>query len=157
MAPDLLDALIALHSVQDGDTLTVACTPRQPIRLRIRLADIDAPERDEGLFHESREQLAELVRGSPLRVEPAAIQRGGWDGYNRLIAYVWVREMLVQEMLVVLGRAVVYCPRGPNQHTQRLEKAQEIARKNELGVWLYPSHRLTDVYHRRKHKPFNRR
>ena len=67
-------------SVHDGDTLTVLIDHRQ---VRVRLTDIDAPERGQPFGTRSRESLSDLCFG-----KTAALDVRGQDRYQRTLAQV---------------------------------------------------------------------
>lgn len=66
--------------VMDGDTLMVL---RQEHKIKIRLANIDAPEKDQPFGKESRDSLWELVGRKEVSVETKAVDR-----YGRIVALV---------------------------------------------------------------------
>lgn len=58
------------------------------------------------------------------------------DRYGRLLAYVFVDGMLLQETLVREGLARVAYVKEPNtKYLEELEKAQEKAKNESLGIW----------------------
>jgi endonuclease YncB( thermonuclease family) len=69
--------------VADGDTVTVL--DGNKVQHKIRLAGIDAPEKDQPFGQRSKQSLSNAVIGKPVRVE--------WskqDRYGRLVGKVWV-------------------------------------------------------------------
>ncbi len=66
--------------VMDGDTILVL---RDGHKTKIRLANIDAPEKDQPFGKESRDSLLELVDRKEVRVETKAVDR-----YGRIVALV---------------------------------------------------------------------
>src|SRR5580765_269094 len=69
-------------AIQDGDTLTVRDQDRT--EYRIRLAAIDAPERGQALYADSKQSLTELAFQKSVVVEHYKRDR-----YGRLIGKVW--------------------------------------------------------------------
>lgn len=58
------------------------------------------------------------------------------DHYNRLLAYVWADDILINELLVEEGLAIKAYIKAPNtRHLDRIEKAQEKAKANKTNVW----------------------
>lgn len=58
------------------------------------------------------------------------------DRYGRLLAYVFVDGMLLQETLVREGLARVAYVKEPNtKYLEELKKAQEKAKNESLGIW----------------------
>src|ERR1035437_8096284 len=73
-------------SVHDGDTLTVLVGKQQ---VKVRLAEIDAPELRQPFGQRSRQSLAELCFQQPARVEMTAgdgdgggVGQGEWPGMD---------------------------------------------------------------------------
>jgi len=80
-APNVLEARVV--GVADGDTVTVLDSNK--VQHKIRLAGIDAPEKDQPFGQRSKQSLSNAVMGKPVRVE--------WkkqDRYGRLVGKVWV-------------------------------------------------------------------
>jgi len=69
--------------VADGDTLTVLDSNKE--RYRIRLTEIDAPEKRQPFGNASRKKLRDLVSGKEVRVEFEK-----YDRYGRIVGKVWV-------------------------------------------------------------------
>jgi endonuclease YncB( thermonuclease family) len=66
--------------VVDGDTLDVIV---QKKRIRVRILDIDAPERDQPIGHRSRQSLIPLCSGEAAQVDGEKHDRNG-----RMLAHV---------------------------------------------------------------------
>ncbi len=75
--------------IADGDTITVLV---DRVQIRIRLSEIDAPERGQGFSQRSRQALADLVFGKEVK-----IVTHGKDRYGRVIGDVLVGGKLVNE------------------------------------------------------------
>jgi hypothetical protein len=72
-------------------------------RKKIRLADIDAPEKGQDFSEKSRQFLASLVAGKTVRVEGAKRDR-----YRRILGVVYVDGVNVNEAMVKEGLAWRY-------------------------------------------------
>lgn len=58
------------------------------------------------------------------------------DHYNRLLAYVWADDILVNEEIIKQGLAIKAYVKAPNtRYLDNIEKAQEYAKANKLNVW----------------------
>lgn len=117
-----------LLSVADGDTIRVQGGPLITIEDRIRLLGIDAPERNEDGWALSRELLGSLVRNREIRVEgihAGTLTRGRC---NRILAWVWVDECLVNWQMVMHGLARSAHDWGEGTHTAALDAAEAYAR-----------------------------
>ena len=75
--------------VSDGDTLTVRVEGQPPVK--VRLAGIDAPERDQPFGQRSRQSLAELAFG---RTATVVVQKT--DEYGRTVGTVMVGGVNVE-------------------------------------------------------------
>ena len=107
-------------SVYDGDTLIVSNEGRGEI---VRLAGVDAPERDQPFGLEAKRFCADMVGGKMVRVLP----HGDVDTYK-----VYVGELCLNEELLRSGYAW-YDPRsGADQGFATLE---ETARSARRGLW----------------------
>ncbi len=121
-----------VQSVVDGDTIVVAGVGT------VRYLGIDTPE----LHHPRRpvERFAArasaanraLVQGRTVRLETDAEQR---DAYGRLLAYVYVGEVMVNAQLVRMGMARQY-PFAPNTlHRDMFASLERQAMDARRGQW----------------------
>lgn len=119
--------------VVDGDTLDIEN------EVRVRLLGIDAPERNECFYEESRAFLKELVEGKNVYLRKDI---SGTDAYGRLLRYVVIPaddptedEVLVQDVLLREG----YTQKNPqapdNRYRDLFSSAQQEARQTERGMW----------------------
>jgi len=110
--------------VTDGDSINILYEGKP---LRIRLAEIDAPERGQPFWKKSREALADYVSGKEVTVEEVNIDR-----YKRIVGQVYVGDLWVNGAMVRGGYAYVY-PRYAT--TERLYEFEEEARESQAGIW----------------------
>jgi endonuclease YncB( thermonuclease family) len=112
-------------SIQDGDTLTVLVSRRQ---IKVRLADIDAPERKQPFGTRSRQSLADLCAGKDAR-----IAEQGRDRYGRTLGRVTCASVDANAEQVRRGMAWVYeryAPKGSPLYVVQTE-----ARAARRGLW----------------------
>ncbi len=114
--------------VSDGDTITVLTDGRESIR--IRLAEIDAPEKSQAFGQRSKQSLSEMVFGKTVRVEQQDVDR-----YGRVVGRVFVGGTDVSAEQVRQGMAWVY--RQYLRDTTLLTVEQE-ARAARRGLWSDP-------------------
>ena len=57
------------------------------------------------------------------------------DKYDRYLVWIFVDDILLQEKLVSKGLASVAYLYGNYKYTEKLEKAEQIAQENNLGIW----------------------
>lgn len=117
--------------VSDGDTLTARCETEQGFEnLKIRLSEIDAPERGQAFGNRSKQHLAELCFGK--HADVAAI---GKDRYLRTVAHVSCDKVDAGTEQVRAGMAWVF----DRYVTDRsLYDLQEAARSAHRGLWADP-------------------
>lgn len=122
--------LLKVTKVIDGDTIVLENGAV------IRYIGIDTPEikknRSECFGHEAKETNKKLVLEKVVRLEKDVSET---DKYNRLLRYVWVGDIFVNEYLVRQGyaHAVTYPPDVKYQELFR--QAEKEARENNRGLW----------------------
>jgi endonuclease YncB( thermonuclease family) len=116
-------------SIADGDTLTVLCSGKE--RIKIRLAEIDAPERAQPYGTQSRRSLSELCFGIT-----ASIRRTGTDTYGRTLARVTCAGTDANAEQVRRGFAWVYDHYAKDS---QLYPLQHSARNARIGLWADPA------------------
>lgn len=120
--------------IVDGDTLDV---DRDGETVRVRLLNIDTPEKGECLYQEATDRLIELAPpGTRVRLEHDQERE---DRYGRELAAVFAGDVFVNEQLAAegLARAVAYEPN--HAYTTRMEAAQARARAAHLGIHAVPT------------------
>ena len=110
--------------IADGDTLTILIGEKQE---KIRLSDIDTPERKQPYGARAKQALADLTFGKLITV--LTTKR---DRYGRIIGHITVDGVDVNAELVRLGYAWVYRRYSDDPELLRLEG---IARTQRLGLW----------------------
>ena len=120
-----------VSKVFDGDSLIVKLAPGRSVE--IRLAEIDAPEKDQPFGDRSRDKLRELIDGEPVRIEIYDI-----DAYGRLVAHIYrLRDQLhVNAWMLSHGLAWVYPKYADDEKLFALEKS---AREQRAGLWSLPA------------------
>lgn len=127
-------------AVLDGDTLLVA---RDNHLVRIRLADIDAPEKDQPYGMESQQSLAGMVKGREVQIAGRAM-----DDYGRMVADVSIDGTNVNHEQVRRGMAWEYS----RFHSNRVLFAMQIeARLEKRGLWLAGDDAVEPAQWRRSH------
>lgn len=111
-------------AVLDGDTLLVQ---RGGKPVKVRLAEMDAPEKAQPYGAASQKSLAELVMGQQIRVAVRAV-----DNYGRLIATVRVNGTNANHEQVRRGMAWEYSRFHSNRELMALQREAQQARR---GLW----------------------
>jgi len=133
-----LSALVALNVqaesfeakvlvVMDGDTVFVQSGP---FKAKLRLVNIDAPEKDQPYGKQSQESLQSLVGGKIIHVESKAV-----DKFGRTIAVISIGEINVNEEQVRRGMAWAYSRSREGRAYARLQSEAQLARR---GLWHQP-------------------
>lgn len=115
-------------SIADGDTLTVL---RGRQRVKVRLVEIDAPERGQPFGGRSTESLRMLCADGTARVVVT-----GEDQYQRTLGRVWCGGVDINVEQVRRGMAWVY-----DQYVmdRGLYAVQAAARADGEGLWAEPA------------------
>ena len=87
--------------VADGDTITIITDAKQT--KKIRLSEIDTPERDQTWGTEATAALRKWSMSKSARIEVVDTDR-----YGRLVATLWVDDENINRRLVKEGHAWVY-------------------------------------------------
>lgn len=112
--------------VLDGDTVLVR--REAGVRpMKVRLADIDAPEKDQSFGEAAKRSLVKMLAGRQVRVDPVAV-----DVYGRLVARLYTDDASVNEEMIRRGMAWEYSLNHRNLEYLRL---QDEARQARRGLW----------------------
>lgn len=111
-------------AVMDGDTVLVL---RGDQRIKVRLVNIDAPEKAQPFGAESREALVKLVLQKQVQVRNQAM-----DNYGRMVAELSVGGRSVNEEQVRRGMAWEYSHFHRNRKYLALQSEAQLARR---GLW----------------------
>lgn len=115
--------------ITDGDTLTLLTEGNRQIK--IRLSDIDTPERGQAFGKRATQALAELAYR-----EDARIVYVDTDRYGRMVGRVYVDGVDVNRQLVAEGFAWVFRRYSDDAELLALESQ---ARKKKIGLWADPN------------------
>ena len=111
-------------NIVDGDTLDVQVGPGKH---RIRLAEIDSPERNQPWGDEAKQGLASKVLKQEVRIVVIDIDR-----YGRRVGTIFLGQTDINRLMVSEGHAWVY-----RQYLQdkRLIEIETMAREAGVGLW----------------------
>lgn len=114
--------------IADGDTITALCSGND--RVKIRLAEIDAPEKAQAFGARSKQSLSDLCFGKPAEIVPKTKDR-----YGRTVARVICAGADANAEQVRRGMAWVY----DRYVTDRsLYALQTSAKDSRRGLWSDP-------------------
>lgn len=121
-----------VKKVIDGDTIELENGQK------VRYIGIDAPETDhpskpvQCFGKEASAKNRELVEGKTVELEKDVSET---DQYARLLRYVWLGDILVNEYLVKEGYAQSSSYPPDIKYQDRFIEAQRQARKEQKGLW----------------------
>ena len=110
--------------ITDGDTLTLLVDRTQH---KIRLGEIDTPERGQDWGTKATQALAEKVHRQDVRVVVTDVDR-----YNRLIGKIWLGDRDINREMVREGHAWVY---RQYLDDQSLLNDEAKAKAEGIGLW----------------------
>ena len=112
--------------IADGDTLTLLTPSNEQVK--IRLADIDTPEKKQPFGNKAKQALANLAFQKQALIEVEAKDR-----YGRTVGVVFVDGLNVNAELVKQGMAWVYRKYTDDKRLYTLESEAKQAKR---GLWL---------------------
>ncbi len=115
-------------SITDGDTIKVLDGTTQ---VRIRLASIDTPERNQPFGLAAKKTTGEMCHGKQVTIHQA-----GTDRWGRVIAFVIVDGKNVNAELINRGLAWHYRKYSQSKELQSLE---DKAKQSKSGLWADPN------------------
>lgn len=115
-------------SIADGDTVTLKADDTTH---KIRLAEIDTPERDQPYGLAATSALTDLLLGHQVQVKVVKES----DRYGRVIGRIFIDQKDVSAHMVEQGHAMVYRRYLTDKSLLVLEAD---AKSKELGLWGLP-------------------
>lgn len=115
--------------VSDGDTLTVLLADKR--QAKIRLAQIDAPEKKQDFGQAAKQSLSDMAYKKHVSVEYKEEDR-----YGRVIGKVMVDGLDVNLEQVKKGMAWVYRQYADDQ---AYFSAEDVAKNQSIGIWSQPA------------------
>ena len=111
-------------AVSDGDTILLLRANNPPFK--VRLANIDAPEKAQEYGLASQQSLAELVLRKQVQVATRAV-----DSYGRVVAVISHAGRNINQEQVARGMAWAYA----RSQDKDMLAAQKKAQQAKLGLW----------------------
>lgn len=112
-------------NVIDGDTIVISGGER------VRLLGIDAPEKGEFFYQESKERLEELIENKEIVLEREGDNK---DKYDRLLRYIFLDSRNINLLLVEEGHAICYFYEE-SRYQSACKGLEETAMQNKIGRW----------------------
>jgi endonuclease YncB( thermonuclease family) len=113
--------------VTDGDSITVRAGEEN---IKVRLAQIDAPETGQPWGTRSRQELADMIAGRTITVTST-----GQDRYGRTIAQIEADGVDVNRDMIARGAAWAYTSYVTDPS---MIETQRRARAEGVGLWAMP-------------------
>ena len=119
--------------ITDGDTLSFMSESQE--KLKIRLAEIDTPEKGQPFGQKSKDTLSHLAFN-----KQASIEKLDVDRYGRIVARVYVEQddakpLNVNKTMVASGAAWVY---RQYLRDESLLELEALAKEEKRGLWALP-------------------
>lgn len=142
-ATDLVGKIVG---VADGDTVTMLIDePSGKQTVKIRVAQIDAPEKAQPWGQKSKQELSDLVYGKTIRAQVETKDR-----YGRIVANLYDGDVWVNERMVATGNAWMY---RQYSNSSKLAQSEANAKQKRLDLWSLPeSERVPPWYWRKSEK-----
>ena len=132
MSTAILLCVGLIVGISDGDTLKVRCDTPNLGEIKVRLAEIDAPEKKQPYGQRAKEALSELSYGKVARILMTTTDR-----YGRTVARVEpVGRPEVNFVLVEQGFA--WCYTRYLERPDECHAAETAARTAHRGLWSDP-------------------
>ena len=112
-------------SVHDGDTIYIRIDNKD---VKIRLAEIDAPELKQAYGRKSTEVLFKKIYNKQVKLDLGTHK----DVHNRPLAKIYLENRYINAEMVKEGYAWDY---HQYSHNKELAALQELAKKQKLGLW----------------------
>lgn len=129
---------VELLSTVDGDTAKFKMNEEQvTVRfLGINTKETVDPKRGEEAWGKeasdfTKEKLEKATK-IELEFDSYADEK---DKYNRYLAWIWVDDELLQNLLVKKGLAETYMLQNNYKYAGMLQESEEIAKNNKFGIW----------------------
>jgi len=110
----------------DGDTFEINS------KEKVRLICINTPEKDEEYYEEAKNYLEKLILEKNVELISDISDR---DKYGRLLRYVYVEGVFVNEKIVQEGYAKMYEYKPNTKLCPIIEEAENYAKEKDKGIW----------------------
>lgn len=123
------DSRFLVMKIIDGDTVELKGGDK------LRLLSIDTPEKDQPYYEIAKQFVRRVALNEVAQIKYAHTRR---DKYGRLLGYLFIDTLNVNQQLLDSGYANVYLFKDNelnNQETKILLDAQKRAIEKKLGIW----------------------
>lgn len=137
----ILEMLLVI-SILDGDTIKVL--DNQNNQLKVRLANIDAPEKKQPYGMKSKQMLSDLIGNKKVNLDCPKKDR-----YKRLICSITINDYDVNKHMIANGGAWVYRTYYKGEDYLIVEA---LANANGLGLWKTSEYKVIPPWEWRRQK-----
>lgn len=125
---------VKLSKCIDGDTISVLVNKEEK---KVRFLAVDAPEidKEEPYSKEAKDFTCNLVTNAKKLYLEYDSNADKVDKYERLLAWVWADNILLQKELVKNGYAKIAYLYDEYKYTNELKEFETNAKDNKLDIW----------------------
>lgn len=129
---------VELVEIVDGDTAKFKMDGKQ---IKVRFLGINTKETvdpeigEEAWGKEASDFTKEKLKNATkieLEFDSSADEK---DKYDRYLAWIWVDDVLLQNLLVEKGLAENYMLQNNYKYAGMLQESEEVSKNNKLGIW----------------------
>lgn len=113
--------------MHDGDTVVVRLGDEEH---DVRLMGINTPEKGECFYAEAVDRARSLLEDATVGVDEVGV-----DQFDRVLAYLWLDDELVNRTLVGGGYAVATTPDPGDADGEAIVESEADASASRLGLW----------------------
>ncbi|HOZ54130.1 MAG TPA: thermonuclease family protein [Bacilli bacterium] len=121
-----------LNKCVDGDTAKFNINNKIET---VRFLAINTPEKDEYYGKEASEYTCYKLKSAKVIEIELDNNSDKYDKYNRLLAWIWIDNKLLQNSIIKSGYGKVAYLYGDYSYTNILKESEDIAKTNKIGVW----------------------
>ncbi len=123
-----------VNRVISGQTVEASIVSKDNTTVqRVRLLGLSAPLKEQSPWGDrARQRLSDLVKEQKVVLEFDVKQK---DNSDRLLAYIWKDNLLINQYLVSEGLAIADSYAPNTKYDARINRSQSKARLQELGLW----------------------
>jgi endonuclease YncB( thermonuclease family) len=130
--------------VSDGDTIKVLTANKQSFK--VRLAEIDTPEKAQPFGQKAKQALSDAVYGKQITLDIETTDR-----YGRKVAQVYTNDNWINGALVLSGYAWVY-RQYAKSNREKLLNFERQAKAAKRGLWSLPENQRVPPWEWRRSK-----
>lgn len=125
-----LEGTFLVTKIIDGDTIELEDGKK------VRLTCINAPEIGQYYSSEAQKYLSNLILNKKVSLEK---DKAETDRYGRLLRYIYLDNLFVNDDLVLNGYAKSYRYPPDTRYCDKIEKSEGSAKSKGMGVWSTPT------------------